>query len=220
MDEQSATPARRGETYGGRSRAQRSSDRRERIVASAVHLFGTRDYDEVTITDVCARAKVSKRYFYEHFRDREALAIEVQRERNEWLLRRVAAAAPPSPAGLAELFRPVLRTMVGLLRDNPETAHVIYINAPRMETRRRGVLREDARFVAVMLRSLITPEDQVRYERTLLALVAGVSEVIIDWITHGMTGDPDELAEHLTTIAVALAETLQPGGGLQPSGGL
>ncbi|WP_097326653.1 TetR/AcrR family transcriptional regulator [Paractinoplanes atraurantiacus] len=203
-----ATSARRGETYGGRSRAQRASDRRERIVASAVHLFGTRDYDDVTVTDVCSRAKVSKRYFYEHFRDREDLVIKVQRERNEWLLREVAAAAPPSPAGLADVFRPALRTLVGLLRDNPETAHVIYINAPRMETRRRGVLHEDAHFVGLMLRPLMTPKDQVAYDRTLLALVAGVSEVIIDWLTHGMPGDPDQLADHLTTIAVALAGSL------------
>ncbi|MFF5080353.1 TetR/AcrR family transcriptional regulator [Actinoplanes sp. NPDC000266] len=203
-----ATSARRGETYGGRSRAQRSSDRRERIVASAVHLFGTRDYDDVTVTDVCAGAKVSKRYFYEHFRDREDLVIKVQRERNEWLLRGVAAAAPPSPNSLADLFRPALRTLVGLLRDNPETARVIYINAPRMETRRRGVLREDAHFLAALLSPVRPPQDQDRYDRTLLALVAGVSEVIIDWITHGMPGDPDQLADHLTTIAVALAESL------------
>ncbi|SNY62442.1 DNA-binding transcriptional regulator, AcrR family [Paractinoplanes atraurantiacus] len=177
-------------------------------MASAVHLFGTRDYDDVTVTDVCSRAKVSKRYFYEHFRDREDLVIKVQRERNEWLLREVAAAAPPSPAGLADVFRPALRTLVGLLRDNPETAHVIYINAPRMETRRRGVLHEDAHFVGLMLRPLMTPKDQVAYDRTLLALVAGVSEVIIDWLTHGMPGDPDQLADHLTTIAVALAGSL------------
>ncbi|XVV13358.1 TetR/AcrR family transcriptional regulator [Actinoplanes sp. CA-131856] len=205
-----ATSARRGETYGGRSRAQRSSDRRERIVASAVHLFGTRDYDDVTVTDVCAGAKVSKRYFYEHFLDREDLVIKVQRERNEWLLRGVAASAPPNPADLADLFRPALRTLVGLLRDNPETARVIYINAPRMETRRRGVLREDAQFLATLLRAVRPPQeqDQGRYDRTLLALVAGVSEVIIDWITHGMPGDPDGLADHLTSIAVALTESL------------
>ncbi|MEV4345330.1 TetR/AcrR family transcriptional regulator [Actinoplanes sp. NPDC049596] len=207
MDEQGVTPARRGETYGGRSRAERASDRRERIMASAVHLFGSRDYEDVTVADVCAGAKVSKRYFYEHFRDREDLAIKVQRARNEWLLREVAAAAPAQPASLADLFRPALRTLVGLLRDNPETARVIYINAPRMETRRRGVLREDAQFLAGLLQS-VTSEDALLRDRALLALVAGVSEVIIDWITHDMAGDPDQLAEHLTRIAVALVGSL------------
>lgn len=199
------TPPRRGETYAGRSRAQRASDRRERIVTAAVHLFGTRDYDDVTVADVCIAAKVSKRYFYEHFRDRQDLLIKVQHEQNAWLLRGVAAAAPPSPASLADLFRPAMRALVGLLRDNPEAAHVIYINAPRMETRRRGVLREDARFLAGMLRRVVgEPSDELRYERTLLALVAGLSEVIIEWMAHDMTGDPDLIAEHLTGVATAL----------------
>src|SRR5690349_8296711 len=109
---------RRGERYGGRNRAQRSSDRRQRIVASAVRLFGTREYDRVTVADVCADAKVSKRYFYEHFRDREDLVAKIQHERNEWLLRGIAAAAPAGSSDLADLFRPSLRALVGLLRDN------------------------------------------------------------------------------------------------------
>ncbi|WP_307872920.1 TetR/AcrR family transcriptional regulator [Paractinoplanes ovalisporus] len=204
MEEQTTT-TRRGETYAGRSREQRASERRVRIVASAVHLFGTRDYDDVTVADICTDARVSKRYFYEHFDDRADLLLRVNREQNEWLLRGVAAAVPERPKTLEELFRPALHTLVHLLKKNPESARVIYVNAPRMETRRRGVLREDAQFVAGMLRRAGgTPQDPVAYHRTLLALVAGLSEVIIDWISHDMAGDPDQLADHLTGIALAL----------------
>ena len=202
---------RRGETYGGRSRAQRAAERRARIVASAVHLFGSRDYDDVTVADVCAGAKVSKRYFYEHFADREDLLSKIHRELNEWLLHGTAAAAPGHPATARDFFRPSMRALVGLLREDPERARVIYVNAPRMETRRRGVLREDAQFVAGILRRAGGhPEDQIRYDRTLLAMVAGITEVLIDWIAHDMADDPDELAEHLTGIASALTESLQP----------
>jgi AcrR family transcriptional regulator len=196
---------RRGETYGGLSRAERASDRRSRIVASAVQLFGTREYEQVTVADVCTVAKVSKRYFYEHFADREDLVVSVQREQNEWLLTGVVKSAPERPANVGELLRPAMRTMVGMLRANPEKAHVIYLNAPRMETRRRGVLRQDAEFLSRFLRRVVGhPEDQLRYDRTLLALVAGVSEVIIDWISRGMSDDPDVLAEHLAGLGVAL----------------
>ncbi|GAB2611333.1 transcriptional regulator [Paractinoplanes abujensis] len=204
MEEQTTT-TRRGETYAGRSREQRSNERRARIMASAVHLFGTRDYDDVTVADICAGAKVSKRYFYEHFDDRPDLLLKVNRDQNEWLLRGVAAAIPERPATLEELFRPALHTLVDMLKSNPESARVIYVNAPRMETRRRGVLREDAQFVAAVLRRAGgRPQDQSGYDRTLLALVAGLSEVIIDWISHDMVGDPDRLADHLTGIALAL----------------
>ncbi len=177
-------------------------------MAAAVHLFGTRDYDDVTVADICTSAKVSKRYFYEHFEDRPDLLLRVNREQNEWLLRGVAAAIPDKPESLADVFRPALSTLVDMLRRNPESARVIYVNAPRMETRRRGVLREDAKFVAAVLhRAVGTPKDQAGYDRTLLALVAGLSEVLIDWISRDMTDDPDKLAEHLTNIALALSTT-------------
>ena len=205
MDDQTAVVTRRGETYGGRSRAQRATDRRDRIVASAVHLFGTRDYESITVADVCAGARVSKRYFYEHFADRADLVIAVNREQNEWLLGNLATAAPEGATAPEDVLRLAMRTLVRLLQAYPERARVIYINAPRMETRRREVLRSDAEFLSRILRRTSNhPEEKLRHERTLLALVAGVSEVIINWISRDMTDDPDLLADHLTRIGLAL----------------
>jgi AcrR family transcriptional regulator len=205
VDERTAVATRRGENYGGRSRQERATDRRDRILESALHLFGTRDYEDVTVADVCAAARVSKRYFYEHFVDRGDLVMVLHREQNQWLLGQVAAAVPEYPSGLGETLRPAARTLLGLLLANPERAQVIYINAPRMETRRRGVLREDAAFLAAILRRAVgRPADPLRYDRMLLALVAGISEVIIDWLAHGMTGDPDALADHLTDFCLAV----------------
>jgi AcrR family transcriptional regulator len=205
VDDQPAVATKRGENYGGLSRTERASERRARIVASAVQLFGTREYEQITVADVCTGAKVSKRYFYEHFHDREDLIVQVHRETNEWLLTAVVRSAPEHPATIEELLRPALRTLVRMLREQPERARVIYINAPRMETRRRGVLRHDAEFLAHVLRRVTAgPDDPARYSRTLLALVAGISEVIIDWISHDMDDPPDVLADHLTGIALAL----------------
>jgi AcrR family transcriptional regulator len=152
VKDQASVVTRRGETYGGRSRAERATERRDRIVAAAVQLFGTQDYETVTVADVCASAKVSKRYFYEHFADRVGLIVAVHREQNEWLLNGVVQAVPERPATLEELLRPAMRTLIGLLRAYPERARVIYINAPRMETRRREVLRKDAEFLGRFLR--------------------------------------------------------------------
>lgn len=204
-DERSPAAPRRGENYAGRSRSERASDRRARIIAAAVHLFGTRDYDDVTVADVCAGAKVSKRYFYEHFADRETLLLVVHREQNNWLLAKVAGAAPRNPANAEELLRPMMRTLIAKLIEDPERARVIYVNAPRMETRRRGVLREDAQhFLPLIGRFTGRPIDRRGQERMLLALIAGISEVIIDWLSRDMTEDPDILADHLTWIASSL----------------
>jgi AcrR family transcriptional regulator len=205
VDERTAVATRRGENYGGRSRQERATDRRDRILASALQLFGSRDYDEVTVAEVCTGARVSKRYFYEHFVDREDLVRALHKEQNEWLLAGIVSATPEAPGALDEMLRPAVHQLLTLLRANPERAQVIYINAPRMETRRRGVLREDAQFLASMLRRVgAQPKDQTRYERMLLALVAGLSEVIIYWLSRGMTDDLDELADHLAAYCQAV----------------
>ena len=195
----------RGETYAGQSREQRAADRRARIMDAALELFAARAYDDVTVADVCARAKVSKRYFYEEFTDRADLLLALHRKLNDWLLQGITDAAPKEPGDLPALLRPMLAAMVRLLFEHPERARVIYVNAPRMERRRRGVLRRDAEvFGRLARRVLPRPQDRVRYERVLLAMIAGNSEVVIDWIQRGMTDDPDALAEHLTSISLAL----------------
>jgi AcrR family transcriptional regulator len=195
----------RGDNYGGRTREERATDRRDRIVAAALGLFGTRNYDSVTVADVCAGAKVSKRYFYEHFADRDALLLTLHREQNNWLLTGVAAAAPSGPAPLDDLLRPIMRTLIALLREHPERARVIYVNAPRMETRRRGLLRKDAEFFGRLIsQATPKPQDRLWYDRRLLALVAGVTEVVIDWLARDMTDDPDLLADHLTRLGTAI----------------
>ena len=187
------------------SREERAIDRRDRILAAALHLFGTRSYDAVTVSDVCADARVAKRYFYEHFADRCDLLLTLHRQQNHWLLSRVVASTPEHPVDVEDLLRPAINTLLGLLRANPERARVIYVNAPRMETVRRGVLREDATFLAQLLRRAPgRPTDKARHERMLLALVAGLSEVIIDWLSRDMADDADQLADHLTDFFLAV----------------
>ena len=203
------TPA-RGETYGGQSRQQRAADRRERIVAAAVRLFAARDYDDVTVADVCALARVSKRYFYECFADREELLVSVHREHHDWLMAGIGAAAPKRPEDLDHLLRPMMVALVRMLAENPERARVIYINAPRMERRRRGLLRKDAELLGRFVRPVVPrPRDHAYYDRALLTLTAGVVEIMIDWVSRGMTDPPDALVDHLTGLAASILASLR-----------
>lgn len=203
--DENVTTSGRGDIYAGRTRREREENRREQIIASAVHLFAARDYDDVTVAEVCARAKVSKRSFYDYFTDREALLLAVHREQNDWLLAGIAAAAPKRPDSLEQLLRPMMETMVRMLLEHPERARVIYVNAPRMELRRRGLLRKDAELFGRLVRRAVGgPRDRDRHERLLLACVAGITEVIIDWLFRGMTDDPEALVDHLTHLGVAI----------------
>lgn len=193
-------------TYLGRTRDERAADRRGRLMQAAFELFAARSYEDVTVTDVCAHAKVAKRYFYEHFTDRSALLVAVQKERNDWLLAGLEAAAPRQPTTLEALLSPMMTALTTMLAADPQAARIIYLTAPQMELHRRNVIREDARrfsaFITTTLRCHLP--DPLRHHRAVVALAAGLSEVIIEWLDEDMPDDADTLAEHLTGIATAL----------------
>src|SRR5437016_4479616 len=52
-------------TYKGATPRQRVEQRRALLVDAAVDVFGTIGYRAATVDHVCARAGLSKRYFYE-----------------------------------------------------------------------------------------------------------------------------------------------------------
>ncbi|MBE3000782.1 TetR/AcrR family transcriptional regulator [Nocardiopsis sp. HNM0947] len=208
-----ARGAARNSTYGGRSHEERAADRRSRLKDAALELFAARPFDEVTVADVCSRARVSKRHFYEEFDDRRDLMRCLHRELIDWLFEGIHRGAPENPDGLEELFRGMMSAWVGLLREHPDRARVIYINAPRMEMRRRGLMRRTAElFGRLSRRVLDRPRDRVRNERVQLAMVSGCTQVVIDWIERGMVDDPDALVDHLTGASVALMRHLEAEG--------
>ncbi len=61
--------------YRGVAPLERVEQRRAQIVDAAVDVFGTVGYGAATVDHICARAGLSKRYFYESFTDREALLL-------------------------------------------------------------------------------------------------------------------------------------------------
>src|SRR5262245_18756395 len=66
--------------HAGRTHEQRRQDRRDALLATALELFGTRGYDNVSITELCRVSHVTTRYFYEEFGSRDELLISLYDE--------------------------------------------------------------------------------------------------------------------------------------------
>src|SRR3546814_15681429 len=66
-----ATSSESRRSYGGMTSEERSSARRERLVAVTIEVLATRGETATTMTAICAEASLTERYFYESFRNRD-----------------------------------------------------------------------------------------------------------------------------------------------------
>src|SRR5687767_13409420 len=74
LEPDEARPERR---IRGRTLAERRSERRDAMLAAGLELFGTKGYAATTVEEVCRRAYVSSRNFYEEFENRLDLLVAV-----------------------------------------------------------------------------------------------------------------------------------------------
>jgi AcrR family transcriptional regulator len=87
------TPAAKaGRTYGGATPAQRTSERRGRLLEAGLALYGTQGFAATSIDAVCAGAGLTKRYFYESFGSGEELLTAVYLDATARVQARVAEA--------------------------------------------------------------------------------------------------------------------------------
>src|SRR5689334_2593599 len=120
-----AAPVRRH--FRGVSPEERQAQRRERLVEAGLDAFGARGFHGVGVRDVCALAKLTERYFYESFENREALFLAVYQEAARRIRVAVATAhakAEPSPSAFA---RSGLEATLRSFRDDPRLARILLL---------------------------------------------------------------------------------------------
>ena len=104
-------------TYRGVPVEHRRALRRERLIEAGLEEIGTRRYDNITVKDVCRRAGLTERYFYEHFSDRAALLVGVFDAVIAIVTAAAFAASDAAPPDLEERTRAGLTAFVDALTD-------------------------------------------------------------------------------------------------------
>lgn len=213
----SPTPAKTAATrrgYGGRSAEELQAERRERLLAAAMELFGTQGYLATRIEHLCAEAKVTTRHFYEQFSDREALLTEVfDRVMADAAAAVLGAFANEEISGM-ERARAGLRAFVQVQLNDPRRARISCIEvmgvSRTLESRRREIMLQFAGFIETELSRLaeqgLIPKRS--YRALSLAFVGGVHELEIDWLLAEQRPSVESVADELAFIL----DTLLAGG--------
>jgi AcrR family transcriptional regulator len=178
-------------TYRGVDTEQRRAERRQRLLEAALDEFTTRGYHKTKIADLCARAGVSTRNFYEKFASKEALLLELHEQINNAAMRRMLPVLD-SLAGAEPLTRitTLLDAFVAAVTADPRFPRLNYVEAPgiseAMESQHREWFTRYTDFIEAecdrAAASGLVPERD--YHLTAIALVGAVTGILREWQAH------------------------------------
>lgn len=198
-------------TYRGVSAEDRRSERRRRLMDAALELMGTEGWNATTVRGVCAKAKLTPRFFYESFDDRDALAVAVFDEIVEAATQRIVEALAAAPNTPEQQMRAVIDAFVRELTDDPRRARIAFVEALGSEplTRRRlEVMRLYAGMFAAQVRvTYDLPAEAAPFvDLTASVFAGGMAELLITWIQGGLSHTREELVDDCVALFVATAD--------------
>lgn len=201
----------RERTWGGRTLEDRRATRRRQLLDAAYDLLGTRGAGAVTVRAVCRGARLSERYFYESFADREALLVAVHTRVADEARRAIAAAvARTAPDPLARATAAV-EAFVDLLQDDPRRGRVLLLEALADESLTRHGIDLLPTFAALIVEqihaSFSGPDgpDDADAQLTSIALVGALTHLFLGWLDGRIAVSRERLVTHAVRLIVGAA---------------
>jgi AcrR family transcriptional regulator len=165
-----------------------------RMLEAITEVTAKAGYAEASVADVIALAGVSRKTFYEHFRDKEECFLRAYDVLSDQLVRALVGVGVDVRAG-APRRRAQMAAFLGALAKDPAAARVFMVDVlgagPRALKRRERV---NASFAAAVLGDAIA--DPVRRA----AIVGGVNNVVAGALIESRTADLRELIEPLSAF--------------------
>jgi AcrR family transcriptional regulator len=197
----------------GRTLAERREERRDAMLAAGLDLFGTKGYAATTVEEVCRRAYVSSRNFYEEFDNRLGLLVAVGERIVAAAFASWTAIGGPGDAGAGTLRRRV-GLLVHTLVDDPRVTRVAFIETvgidPAHEALRRQMLGVfPAWLQAYMQGHLDALGVSPRRQRSLaIGLFGAAHELITDWALQPPDDRPsvDDLIDDIVELGVVVLQ--------------
>ncbi|WP_219603104.1 TetR/AcrR family transcriptional regulator [Mycobacteroides sp. LB1] len=103
---------------------QRIEQRRTQLIDAAVDLFGTVGYRAATVDDLCARAGLSKRYFYESFSSSEELLLASYQRCTDEILEAMVRAVTEAGTTVDDQLRAALSGYFGAIEADQRRARI------------------------------------------------------------------------------------------------
>lgn len=191
-------------TYRGVSADERREQRRAALLEAALDLMGSDDA-EISVRGVCARARLTQRYFYESFTNLDELQLALLNQIAEEIAFEAAAAlADRAPADLDDACRTAFDGAYSVFETDPRKARAALLVASGTsgltEARRRIVLSYAEQMATFFGSEYGDAVDAPRGRVALLYAVGGALEATHAVLTGDVEMSPRELSEMVGSL--------------------
>jgi len=192
-------------SYRGMSQEERRADRRARLVAAAIAVYGERGYHQATVKAVCEAAGLTERYFYESFPNSEALLIDSFNAVTYSVLGELTQAARDAGRGRIARSRAMLHAYFAALQREPRSARVFLVEirgvSRAVDQAFDAALRAIGREVARIVAPPSAPEDELLQA----GVVGGVIHIALRWIDNGYAPDIERVVDSALRLGTVLS---------------
>lgn len=214
--------------WAGTTLDARQAERREKLIAAGYELLGEQGASAVTVRGVTRAARLSERYFYESFADREALLITVHDRVAEQARDVIAAAVAETGApvgsltpadsdaatGPGELADPEAPAIAGLLaftdflEEDPRRGRVLLQESFADQVLVRHGVELLPSFAALLIQQInasFEGPDDLDATLSAIALVGALAHLYLGWIEGTFEVSRERLVRHASRLIVAAA---------------
>jgi len=211
--------------YGGASAAERQAQRLERLLEAGFDVFGRMGYRDATMRMVCSQARLTDRYFYEHFTTVDEVFLAVHQKVSADLAKVVlTAVASASMDDSMAMVRAGLKAFFEFIKEDPRRAQILLMDAATSGlTSPLNINARISRYVDVMRLRLKMRYPDLPFQPDTELILGGFVGLIIHtasvWVQRKFDTPVDSLVDHTSFSWLGLHTWLATQNGLTPAKG-
>jgi AcrR family transcriptional regulator len=175
-------------------------DHRQRILQALADVLMDKAYSEVTIADIAAFARISKRTFYEHFESKSVCLLALCEHTSERIMAVILNAYQPN-MNWPSIVHEVTHAYLQAIEEAPVLMHALYMQLlatgrPGLDIR-RAIVQRFADFLCGQVDMLRSQGESLKAldRPTAVAVIAGINELILQIMMDGNKQRITQLSE-------------------------
>lgn len=199
--------------FRGVSAEERRSTRRASLLDACLTVAAIQGTAGTTVEAVCNEADLSKRYFYESFRNRDELFTALAEDLIAEITRAIISSLSSTTPGLLARTRVGIGRVITILTEDPRKAR-FYVDVVGADLLSDTVGGAEYTLSKLLVELVVTDADSTDEQREQLGLVAliivtGSASAVTAWLDNKIVLTHDALIDGISHMAIAAARTVR-----------